>query len=67
MAYERGQVICDCLPYCQHDGKPPTPQKCRARSDWYVTLCSQGQCPGPFDKRCCHKPAEDWSPDPFAE
>lgn len=63
MPYERDQVLCDCLPFCLHDGKPPAPQKCRARSDWYVTLCSKGECPGPFDKLCCHKPSQQPDPD----
>lgn len=56
MPYERDQVLCDCASksaFCLHNGKPGDGIKCMARDNWYTTLCSQGQCPGPMSRQCC--------------
>lgn len=49
--------VCDCIAFCQHDGKPPGGVMCRARDNWYKAPCKEAKCT-PGDCWGCRNPAE---------
>lgn len=51
--------LCDCADTSATClGRQPG-KLCMANDKWYDMPCRRGECPGPFDPRCCRERVQD--------